>query len=115
MEAGEESLKIKRGDLEFETDKFVLKKGDKVTLKIELLPGKVQVVRDGKVIGTRDLPLPPKAVAPPITPGPASPDPVAAARVPMFNSKDLTGWEHADGKHGNWEVGGRRDHLHRSG
>jgi serine/threonine protein kinase/Leucine-rich repeat (LRR) protein len=55
--AGEHALKIKRGDLEFETDKFVLKKGDKVTLKIELLPGKVQVVRDDKVIGAKALPL----------------------------------------------------------
>ncbi len=55
--AGEHALKIKRGDLEFETDKFILKKGDTVTLKVELLPGKVQVVRDDKVIGEKALPI----------------------------------------------------------
>ncbi|HLW66271.1 MAG TPA: family 16 glycoside hydrolase, partial [Gemmataceae bacterium] len=49
-------LRIKRGDLEFETDKFILKKGDTVTLKVELLPGKVQVVStEGKVIGEKTI------------------------------------------------------------
>ena len=55
MAAGEQTLKIKRGDLEFENGKFVLKKGEKVTLKIELLPGKVQVVQGEKVIGEKVL------------------------------------------------------------
>src|SRR5262249_10643381 len=41
VEPGEKSLKVKRGDLEFETGKFVLKKGETVTLKIEVLDGKV--------------------------------------------------------------------------
>jgi len=53
--AGEQGLKIKRGDLEFETDKFVLKKGETIRLKIELLPGKVQVVQGDRVIGERPL------------------------------------------------------------
>jgi serine/threonine protein kinase/Leucine-rich repeat (LRR) protein len=52
LTAGEHSLHVKRGDLEFDTDKFVLKKGETVTLQVELLAGKVQVVQDGgKVIG----------------------------------------------------------------
>ncbi|HEV3261077.1 MAG TPA: protein kinase [Gemmataceae bacterium] len=55
--AGEHGLKIKRGDLEFETDKFVLRRGDTIRLKIELLAGKVQVVQDGKVIGEHALPI----------------------------------------------------------
>jgi len=53
--AGEQGLKIKRGDLEFETDRFVLKKGETIRLKIELLPGKVQVVQGGRVIGEKPL------------------------------------------------------------
>jgi len=55
--AGEQGLKIKRGDLEFETDKFILRKGDMVTLKVELLPGKIQVVQGDKVIGEHALPI----------------------------------------------------------
>jgi serine/threonine protein kinase/regulation of enolase protein 1 (concanavalin A-like superfamily) len=55
LKPGEHGLRVKRGDLEFETDKFILKKGDTVTLKVELLPGKVQVVQDGKVIGIQNL------------------------------------------------------------
>src|SRR5262249_12827998 len=52
LAAGEHGLRIKRGDLEFETDKFILKKGETVTLKVEYLDGKVQVVQaDGKVLG----------------------------------------------------------------
>ncbi len=56
VETGEQSLKIKCGDFEFETDKFTLKKGEIITLKVELLTGKVQVVQNEKNIGERDLP-----------------------------------------------------------
>jgi hypothetical protein len=52
---GKHALHVKRGDLEFDTDKFVLKKGDTVTLRVEVLKGKVQVVQDEKVIGERPL------------------------------------------------------------
>src|SRR5207244_3123540 len=62
--AGEQGLKIKRGDLEFETERFILKKGAKVTLKIELLAGKVQVVQGDKVIGARVVAAPGIAVGP---------------------------------------------------
>jgi hypothetical protein len=48
---GEHALKVKRGDMEFETSKFVLKKGEVVTLKVEFLDGKLQAIADGKVIG----------------------------------------------------------------
>jgi formylglycine-generating enzyme required for sulfatase activity/serine/threonine protein kinase len=57
LKPGEHGILIKRGDFAFETDKFVLKKGETVTLKVELLPGKIQLVADGKVIGSQDLPL----------------------------------------------------------
>ncbi len=69
VEAGEQTFKIKRGDLEFETDKFILKKGETVAVKIELLPGKlevVQVLQGDKVIAKKETkavalrPTPPK-------------------------------------------------------
>ncbi len=49
---GEHGLHVKRGGLEFDTDKpLVIKRGDVVTLRVEWLKnGKLQVVRDGKVI-----------------------------------------------------------------
>jgi formylglycine-generating enzyme required for sulfatase activity/Leucine-rich repeat (LRR) protein len=59
LKAGEHGILIKRGDFTFEADKFVLKKGETVTLKVELLPGKIQLVADGKVIGSRVVPLAP--------------------------------------------------------
>ena len=53
LSAGEHGLHIKRGDLEFDTDKFILKRGETVTLRIEWFKeGKVQfVVRvvDGRI------------------------------------------------------------------
>lgn len=55
---GDQRLKIQRGDMEFETEKFVLKKGDTVTLKVELLPGKIQVVKGKQIIGEKILPAP---------------------------------------------------------
>jgi formylglycine-generating enzyme required for sulfatase activity len=53
---GEHGVLIKRGEFEFEAAKFVLKKGATITLRVELLPGKIQVKADGQVIGVRDLP-----------------------------------------------------------
>jgi hypothetical protein len=54
--AGAHALHVQRGSLEFDTDQFLLKKGETVTLKVELVPGAVQVVQDGKVIGKGPLP-----------------------------------------------------------
>ncbi|HLW66270.1 MAG TPA: protein kinase, partial [Gemmataceae bacterium] len=49
---GPHTLHVKRDNLEFETDKFILKKGDTVTLKVEYLDGgQVQVTQNGKRIG----------------------------------------------------------------
>jgi Leucine Rich repeat len=56
--AGAHGVLVKRGDFEFETEKFVLTKGATTTLKVELLPGKIQLLQDGTVIGSRDLPPP---------------------------------------------------------
>jgi hypothetical protein len=48
---GEHGLHVKRGNLEFDSDKpIVIKRGDTVTLRVEWLKdGKLQIVRDGKV------------------------------------------------------------------
>jgi serine/threonine protein kinase len=51
LRAGEHGVLVKRGDFEFEAEKFVLKKGETVTLKVELLPGKIQLMADGRLIG----------------------------------------------------------------
>jgi WD40 repeat protein len=51
LSAGEHGVHIRRGDFEFDADKFVLRKGETVTLKVQLSPGKLQVTADGKVLG----------------------------------------------------------------
>jgi hypothetical protein len=67
LKAGEHGVLIKRGDFTFEADKLVLKKGAALTLRVELLQGKVQVMQDGQVLASQDMPLPappPAAKAP---------------------------------------------------
>jgi formylglycine-generating enzyme required for sulfatase activity len=58
LRAGEHGVLIKRGDFTFEADKLVLKKGAALTLKVELLQGKVQVLQDGQVVAAQDMPVP---------------------------------------------------------
>lgn len=53
---GEKTVKFKSGDAEFETDRFTLKKGDKVIVKVEVRRGKLMVLKDGEVIQSRTLP-----------------------------------------------------------
>ena len=80
LQAGEHGILVKRGDFEFEADKFVLRKGDTLTLKVERLPGKIQLVQDGKVIGSRDI-------AP--SPIPTVPAPVDALRREQIPPDEL--------------------------
>src|SRR5208337_3479926 len=57
LRAGEHGLTVERGDLKFDTDKFILKRGETITLKIEWLKdGKLQVVQGDKVIGAKERP-----------------------------------------------------------
>jgi formylglycine-generating enzyme required for sulfatase activity len=63
---GEHGVYIKLGDLEFETEKFELKKGATVTLRVELLKDKILATADGRVIGAKVLPPIP---TPPPKPG----------------------------------------------
>ncbi len=51
---GEHALVVKRGDFSFQTRNFELKKGETTTVKVELLPGKVQVaLADGVILGEK--------------------------------------------------------------
>ena len=57
LKAGEHGILIKRGDFSFEVDRFVLKKGETITLKLDFLKGnKMQLLVDGKEINARDFP-----------------------------------------------------------
>jgi hypothetical protein len=56
LSPGEHGVHVKRGDFEFDTDKLVLKKGETIILKVELLQGTVQVSADGKILGQGKLP-----------------------------------------------------------
>jgi formylglycine-generating enzyme required for sulfatase activity len=58
LRPGEHRVLIRRGDSAFEVCRFVLKKGETVTLRVEWLPGKVQVVQGRQVIGSTARPLP---------------------------------------------------------
>src|SRR5262249_26486649 len=55
LAAGEHGLCVQRGDLEFYTDQFLLRKGAQETLRVQLLAGKVQVVHGSEVIGEKAL------------------------------------------------------------
>jgi len=58
LRAGEHGILVKRGDFTFEADKVLIEKGKTITLKFELFPGKMQLMHDGNVIASRDIPLP---------------------------------------------------------
>jgi hypothetical protein len=62
VRTGEHGLLVRRGDLEFETDRFTLKKGETVLLKVELLPDRILVLQGERVIGTKATPVAEKGV-----------------------------------------------------
>jgi len=53
LTSGKHGLHVKRGDLEFHTDKLVLKMGETTTLKVEWLEGKLLALQDGERIGEK--------------------------------------------------------------
>jgi serine/threonine protein kinase len=55
LAAGDHTLIVTRGDLTFQTNHFALTKGETTTVTVDLLPGKVQVVTAGNVIGEKTL------------------------------------------------------------
>lgn len=63
---GDHILVVQRGDFKFETDKLVLKRGDDVTVKVELLAGKIEVRQGSTLIGSDKLPARSQLQPPPI-------------------------------------------------
>ncbi|HVC93320.1 MAG TPA: formylglycine-generating enzyme family protein, partial [Pirellulales bacterium] len=55
LRAGVHVLRIKYRELDFETNKFTLNRGDTVTLKVELLPGMVRAASGEVALGERPL------------------------------------------------------------
>jgi len=55
LEPGEHLLKIKRGGFSFETDKFVLRKGEQVVLKVEFIQDEIKVTRGETVIARKTI------------------------------------------------------------
>jgi len=64
LSPGEKTLIVQRGDFRFETDKLILKRGETVTVRVELLAGQVQVHQGDNLLGQGKLPRPPLAKAP---------------------------------------------------
>jgi serine/threonine protein kinase/formylglycine-generating enzyme required for sulfatase activity/tetratricopeptide (TPR) repeat protein len=61
---GSHTLVVQRGDdVRFETDKLILKQGDQVTVRVELLADKVQVRQGEKLIGSKTIKPAPTTVA----------------------------------------------------
>lgn len=119
LSPGDHTLVVQRGDFKFETDKFVLKARDKVTVNVELLPGEIKVRQGKKLLGQGKLPSPAKPDAGPAE-SPAAPVNVAAkpssTAVPspggdafgtwqqLFDGKTLAGWKTSPQQPGEWSV-----------
>ncbi len=83
---GEHALVVKRGDFSFQTRNFELKKGETTTVKIELLPGKVQVaLADGAILGEKATGMPL------VTNEPRLPTPGALSEPPMVEGGGYPG------------------------
>jgi formylglycine-generating enzyme required for sulfatase activity/tRNA A-37 threonylcarbamoyl transferase component Bud32 len=63
LRAGEHAVLVRRGYLTCEADRLIVKKGQAIILQVISLPHRIQLVHDGQVIASRDLPLPPAAAA----------------------------------------------------
>lgn len=59
-----QSLKITRGDFEFETEDFVLRRGEKSVLKINFVKGKLIATRDGSAIDVEQKNVPKMVLKP---------------------------------------------------
>ena len=61
LSPGDHTLIVERGDFKFETDKLILKQGETVTVRVELIAGEIQVREGDKLIGQEELPQRPVA------------------------------------------------------
>jgi len=58
LSPGQKTLIVQRGDFKFETDKLILKKGEMVTVRVEVLAGQVRVHQGANLLGQGKLPSP---------------------------------------------------------
>ncbi|MGH7140818.1 MAG: hypothetical protein ACREHD_34235, partial [Pirellulales bacterium] len=56
LSPGEKTLVVERGDLKFETDKLVLRRGDAVAVNVTFVAGQVEVKHGDTVIGRGQIP-----------------------------------------------------------
>ncbi len=86
LSPGNKTLVVKHGNLSFETKQFEIKQGEVTTVKVDLLPGAIQVVDAG---GTElaNKPIPP-TVAPAVVP--AEKPAVVLASGPYETTQSLT-------------------------
>ena len=56
IRTGGQKLIVRRGDFEFETSEFELRRHDEIVLKVELLPGQIVVLKDGQRFSAKSLP-----------------------------------------------------------
>ena len=64
ISAGEQSLVVRHEDFEFETNRFQIRRGDKIAFKVELLDGEVVVSKDSANFGRKAITLRKEAEAP---------------------------------------------------
>ncbi len=55
IKPGNKTLVVTRGDFTFETNRFILKNGETTVVNVDLLPGKVQVVSNDRVLDERAI------------------------------------------------------------
>ncbi|HUG68011.1 MAG TPA: protein kinase [Pirellulaceae bacterium] len=85
---GDHKLRVNRGELEFDSDNFTIKRGEKVVLNVKLVEGQVRVVRDEKIIGQREMPSAAKVVI-----GPDVPDEPRASPLDKLRREDIDEYE----------------------
>ncbi len=91
LRPGEHGILVRRGDFEFQTEKLLLQRGETISLRVEVLPGRIQVTADGRIIGAGGLPT-------------IAENGQDGGFKPLFNGKDLTGWTVDSGDQNAWLV-----------
>lgn len=97
LKPGPQGLRVQRGDFEFETKELKVSRGDRVTLRIDVLPGKIEIVQVGKgVLDSRELTGPPQPGTAPVAtkslpPNPEKPFTLVRGEQPLRNFATAAG------------------------